>query len=61
MDQRSYSLTINETYDSPEYKNAANKVVIDIPVRQIPRLSVGTIDVMPESITVGGETNVMFQ
>ena len=60
VDQRSYSLTINETYDSPEYKNAANKVVIDIPVRQIPRLSVGTIDVMPESITVGGETNVMF-
>ena len=58
--QRSYALTINETYDSPEFKNATNKVVIDIPVRQIPRLSVGTIDVMPNSITVGGETNVMF-
>lgn len=60
VEQRSYSLTINETYDSPEYKNANNKVVIDIPVKQIPRLSVGTIDVMPDSITVGGETNVMF-
>ena len=60
VEQRSYSLTINETYDSPEYKNANNKVVIDIPVKQIPRLSVCTIDVMPDSITVGGETNVMF-
>ena len=60
MDQRSYSLTINETYDSPEFKNATNKVVVDIPVKQIPRLSIGTIEVMPENITVGGETNVMF-
>lgn len=60
VDQRSYSLTINETYDSPEFKNATNKVVIDIPVKQIPRLSIGTIEVMPENITVGGETNVMF-
>ncbi len=60
VDQRSYALTINETYDSPEFKNATNKVVVDIPVRQIPRLSTGTIDVMPESITVGSESNVMF-
>lgn len=60
VDQRSYSLTINETYDSPEFKNATNKVVVDIPVKQIPRLSIGTIEVMPENITVGGETNVMF-
>ncbi len=60
VDQRSYSLTINETYDSPEFKNATNKVVVDIPVRQIPRLSTGTIDVMPDNITVGSESNVMF-
>ena len=60
VDQRSYALTINETYDSPEFKNATNKVVVDIPVRQIPRLSTGTIDVMPDSITVGSESNVMF-
>lgn len=60
VDQRSYAITINETYDSPEFKNATNKVSIDIPVKQIPRLNTGTIEVMPESITVGSETNVMF-
>ncbi|MFR5602443.1 MAG: hypothetical protein ACLTKI_08960 [Lachnospiraceae bacterium] len=60
VDQRSYAITINEQYDSPEYKNATEKVVIDIPVYQIARMNTGTIEVMPESITVGSETNVMF-
>jgi len=34
--------------------------VIDIPLRQIARLNTGTIEVMPESITVGSESNIMF-
>ena len=61
VDQRSYSLTINETYDSPEFKNAEEQVTVDIPVKQEPRLNIGTFEIMPESITVGSESNVMFQ
>ncbi len=60
VDPRSYSITIKEKYDSPEFKNAEESVTVDIPVKQEARLSTGTIDVMPESINVGGETNVMF-
>ncbi|HIX15331.1 MAG TPA: hypothetical protein H9740_06360 [Candidatus Hungatella pullicola] len=60
VDQRTYAITINEKYDSPEYKNAEEKVTVDIPVRQVSRLNTGTIEVMPESISVGSETNVMF-
>ena len=60
IDQRSYALTIKETYDSPEFKNASESVSIDIPIRQVARLNTGTIEVMPESINVGSETNVMF-
>ena len=33
IDQRSYALTIKETYDSSEFKNASESVTIDIPVR----------------------------
>ena len=33
---------------------------ISIPVKQQPRFSISTIEVMPESISVGSETNVMF-
>lgn len=60
VDQRSYSLTIKEKFDSPEFKNAEESVVIDIPIKQIARLNTGTIEVMPDNINVGAETNVMF-
>lgn len=60
IEQRSYALTIKEKYDSPEFKNAEESVTIDIPIKQIARLNTGTIEVMPDSITVGSETNVMF-
>ncbi len=60
IDQRSYFLKIDETYDSPEFKNASESVSIDIPIKQVARLNTGTIEVMPEAINVGSETNVMF-
>lgn len=60
VDQRSYGLTIKANYDSPEFKNAEGTMSVDIPVRQIPRLNTGTFEVMPDSISVGEESNVMF-
>lgn len=59
-DQRSYSITITEKFDSPEFKNAEEKVTIDIPVFQKSRLSTSTLEVVPEVIEEGSETNVMF-
>lgn len=60
VDPKSYPITIEEKYDSPEYKNATEKVDIDIPVNQIARLSTSNFEVTPESIEVGGDANVMF-
>ncbi|WP_024295258.1 COG1361 S-layer family protein [Lacrimispora indolis] len=60
VDQRTYAITINEKYDSPEFKNAEEKVTVNIPVKQVSRLNTGTIEVMPDMISVGSETNVMF-
>lgn len=60
IDQRSYALSIKETYDSPEFKNASETVTIDIPIKQIARLNTGTMEVMPDNITVGSESNIMF-
>lgn len=59
-DQRTYGLTIDEKYDSPEFKNADEKVTVNIPVKQTARLNTGTIDVMPDTISVGSESNIMF-
>ena len=60
VDQRTYYMKIQETYDSPEYKNATAEISINIPVRQVARLNTGTIDVMPADISVGAESNIMF-
>lgn len=60
VDQRSYGITIKAGYDSPQFKNAEDTMSVDIPVKQIPRLNTGTFEVMPDSISVGEESNVMF-
>ena len=60
VDQRSYGITIKAKYDSPQFKNAEDSMSVDIPVKQIPRLNTGTFEVMPDSISVGEESNVMF-
>lgn len=60
VDQRSYGVTIKAKFDSPEFKNAEESVVIDIPVKQIARLNTGTFEILPDSIQVGEESNVMF-
>ena len=59
-EQRSYTITINEQYDSPAFKNAKESVKIALALKQEARLNTGTIEVMPDSIEVGGETNIMF-
>ena len=60
VEQRSYAITIKEKYDSPEFKNAEESISVDIPVKQYARLTTSNIEVMPASITVGSESNVMF-
>lgn len=59
-EQRSYTVTITEQYDSPEYKNAKETVKIAVPLKQEARLNTGNIEIMPNSIEVGNETNIMF-
>lgn len=60
VDQRSYGLKVIAKFDSPEFKNAEESMSVDIPVKQIARLNTGTFEIMPESINVGDETNIMF-
>ena len=59
-EQRSYTITINEQYDSPEFKNAKEAVKIAVGLKQEARLNTGTIEVMLDAISVGEESNVMF-
>ena len=60
VDPKSYVMTINEKYDSPEFKNAEEKVDIDIPVNQTARMGFSNFSVTPESVAVGSESDAMF-
>ena len=60
VDPRSYSITFNEKFDSPAFKNAEDKLTLDIPVFQVARYSISTPELSPDSIAVGKESNVMF-
>ena len=57
---KSYVMSINEKYDSPDFKNAEEKVDIDIPVNQTARMGFSNFSVTPESVNVGSESNAMF-
>lgn len=59
-EQRSYTVTITEQYDSPEFKNAKESVKIAIPLKQQARLNTGAVELMPNAIDVGNESNIMF-
>ena len=60
VDPKSYVMTVNEKYDSPEFKNAEEKVDIDIPVNQTARMGFSNFSVTPESVAVGSESDAMF-
>ena len=60
LDPKAYALTIKEKYDSPDFKNAEESVVINIPITQIARVGIGTITALPDVVSVGSDTSVNF-
>lgn len=59
-EQRAYKITIKVDYDSPEFKNANSELTVAVPVKQEARFSTSTVEVTPDTIAVGEETNVTF-
>ena len=60
LEPKTYTLNVEEKFDVEKQKNIAEKASISIPVKQVARLNTSTIEIMPNSIEVGAETNVMF-
>lgn len=59
-DPRSYAITIKEKYDSPDFKNAEESVVVNVELNQVARVGIGSISIVPEIVSVGSDTNVTF-
>lgn len=60
LSQKPYVLTVNMEYEDSEYNAYTADASVSIPIKQEARFDIGTIDVMPASIAVGSESNVMF-
>lgn len=58
--QKPYVLTINTKYDTENAINLSDVANVSIPVKQEAKMDVGTAEIMPNSIAVGEQSNVMF-
>lgn len=60
LSQKPYVITVNMEYEDGNYNAYTADASVSIPIKQEAKFEIGTIDVMPASISVGSESNVMF-
>ena len=58
--QKPYVLTVNMQYEDEECTEYADSANVSIPIKQEAKIDTGTVEIMPESIAVGEQSNVMF-
>ena len=58
--QKPYVLNVNMQYEDEEYQEYTDKANVSIPIKQEAKIDTGSADIMPESIAVGEQSNVMF-
>lgn len=60
LSQKPYVLTVNMKYDTDDQVNLSDSAHVSVPIKQEAKLDTGTAEIMPESIAVGEQSNVMF-
>lgn len=60
LSQKPYVLTVNMKYDTEDQVNLSDVAHVSVPIKQEAKLDTGTAEIMPESIAVGEQSNVMF-
>lgn len=60
LSQKPYAVDVNMSYEDEKVNSYTSKTSVSIPVKQEARVEVSEPEVMPSSIEVGGEANVMF-
>lgn len=58
--QKPYVMTVNMKYDTDDQINLSDTASVSIPIKQEAKLDTSSADIMPESIAVGEQSNVMF-
>lgn len=60
LSQKPYVLTVNMKYDTEDQVNLTDVAHVSVPIKQEAKLDTGAAEIMPESIAVGEQSNVMF-
>lgn len=60
LSQKPYVLTVNMEYEDSNLNAYTADASVSIPIKQEAKFEIGNIDVMPSSISVGSESNIMF-
>lgn len=60
LTQKPYVLDIKMDYEDDQKNTYNSSSNVSIPVKQVAKYDISSFEVMPESITVGNESNIMF-
>lgn len=60
LSQKPYVLDVNMKYDAKDSADLTDTASVSIPIYQEQRCETGDAEVMPSEISVGGQTNIMF-
>ena len=60
LSQKPYVLTVNMKYDTDDQINMSDVAHVSVPIKQEAKIDTGAAEIMPESIPVGDQSNVMF-
>lgn len=60
LTQKPYVIEVKANYEDETFNKYQASTNLSIPVKQIARVDTSEADVLPESIAVGGSTNIMF-
>lgn len=60
LTQKPYAVDVNMSYEDEHVNAYTNKTSVSIPVKQEARVDISEPEVMPQSIDVGSEANIMF-
>lgn len=60
LTQKPYAIAVNMAYEDSDYAAYTASANVSIPIKQEAKFDIGTMEVLPMDIAVGGQSNVMF-
>lgn len=60
LSQKPYVVTVNMEYEDSDANPYTETASVSVPIKQEPKVDISSITLMPESVDIGNEANVMF-